>query len=320
MDSNTTRVDPRQSASTEEIVAGLNDLLQLDHDAIGSYEIAMERLEDRDHASQIAGFRLDHERHVRDLNELIRSLGGTPRNEPHATGPLKQALQGLGGVAGDKGLLMAFRTNELQVRTKYDGYASKAVMWPAEVKRVIDANALDEERHYRWVADVMKSMGLGDGEGPETHAANLARENVGGRAAGVADKVTDAASSAASTVSDAASSAASAVSGAASSAASTAGDVASTVRERASDLASTARERVTAGVEAVQNRVSGMMGGSESGTTGELAPGTVERVRFSAGDTARDVRGDFEDRVREKPLQTLVLAGIAGFVIGRLLR
>lgn len=309
MDTNTTRVDPRQSASTEEIVAGLNDLLQLDHDAIGSYEIAMERLEDRDHASQIAGFRLDHERHVRELTELIRSLGGTPKNEPHATGPLKQALQGLGGVAGDKGLLMAFRTNELQVRTKYDGYASKAVMWPAEIKRVIDRNALDEERHYRWVADVMKSMGLGDGEGPETHAANLVRENVGGRAAGVTDKVTDAASSAAS-----------AVTGAASSAASTVGDAASTVRERAADLASTARDRVSAGVEAVQNRVSGMMGGSESGQAGAGGPGTVETVRARAGETARDVRVDFEDRVREKPLQTLVLAGIAGFVIGRLLR
>lgn len=308
MDINTTRVDPRQSASTEEIVAGLNDLLQLDHDAIGSYEVAMERLEDRDHASQIAGFRLDHERHVRELTELIRSLGGTPKNEPHATGPLKQALQGLGGVAGDKGLLMAFRTNELQVRTKYDGYASKAVKWPAEVKRVIDANALDEERHYRWVADVMKSMGLGDGEGPETHAANMARENAG-RAAGVADKVTDAASSAAS-----------AVSGAASSAASTVGDAASTVRERAADLASTAKDRVQAGVEAVQNRVSGMMGGSEGGPAGEGGPGTVETVRLRAGETARDVRADFEDRVREKPLQTLVLAGIAGFVIGRLLR
>ena len=69
MDSNTS-VDPRLSASTEEIVAGLNDLLQLDHDAINSYEIAMERLENRDYASQIAGYRMDHERHVRELTEL----------------------------------------------------------------------------------------------------------------------------------------------------------------------------------------------------------------------------------------------------------
>lgn len=308
MDINTTRVDPRQNASTEEIVAGLNDLLQLDHDAIGSYEVAMERLEDRDHASQIAGFRLDHERHVRELTEMIRSLGGTPKNEPHATGPLKQALQGLGGVAGDKGLLMAFRTNELQVRTKYDGYAAKAVMWPAEVKRLVDRNALDEERHYRWVADVMKAMGLGDGEGPETHAANLAREKVGSHGPGVAERVSDAASSAAS-----------AVTGAASSAAHTVSDATAGVRERAADLASTARDRVTSGVEAVQNRLSGMMsGGGEGGTEG--GPGTVETVRLRAGETARDVRVDFEDRVREKPLQTLVLAGIAGFVIGRLLR
>jgi ElaB/YqjD/DUF883 family membrane-anchored ribosome-binding protein len=35
---------------------------------------------------------------------------------------------------------------------------------------------------------------------------------------------------------------------------------------------------------------------------------------------ATGAAGTFEGRVREKPLQTLLLAGVAGFVIGRLLR
>jgi hypothetical protein len=99
-----------------------------DHDSIAAYDVAIAKLEDRDHADQIAGYRRDHERHVRELNELIARLGGTPSNHPHVTGPFKTALQGLGGLAGDKGLLMAFRTNELSVRTKYDAYASKAML------------------------------------------------------------------------------------------------------------------------------------------------------------------------------------------------
>ena len=140
---------------TEEVLAGLNDLLQLDHDAIGAYQIAIEKLEDPNHAQQIQTFLHDHERHVRDLNRLIQELGGAPRNEPHATGPFKQALQALGSVGGDKGALMAFRTNELQVRSKYQGYATKARSWPAEVRAVVERNALDEERHYRWVTEVL---------------------------------------------------------------------------------------------------------------------------------------------------------------------
>jgi hypothetical protein len=35
---------------------------------------------------------------------------------------------------------------------------------------------------------------------------------------------------------------------------------------------------------------------------------------------ARDAGVSFEHRFQEQPLQTLLIAGIAGFVIGRLLR
>lgn len=171
------------ATATTEVLDGLNDLLQLNHDALGAYEVAIEKLEDPDHASQISGFKLDHERHVRELNEAIQRLGGSPTNEPHATGPFKKAMQGLGAMAGDRGALLAWRTNELQVRTKYDNYAAKAVHWPDEVKRLIDEQALDEERHYRWVADVLQRMGIGSGEGLETDLANRVREQVGSASA-----------------------------------------------------------------------------------------------------------------------------------------
>lgn len=161
------------------MLEGLNDLLQLNHDAIGAYDIAIEKLKDADHASQISGFRLDHERHVRELNQVIQRMGGTPVNEPHATGPLKEAMQALGAVAGDRGTLLSWRANELQVRTKYDTYSAKANRWPAEIKRMIDEQALDEERHYRWAADTLAALGVGSGEGLETHLANSAREHVG---------------------------------------------------------------------------------------------------------------------------------------------
>jgi ElaB/YqjD/DUF883 family membrane-anchored ribosome-binding protein len=229
--------------ATSEVLDGLNDLLQLDHDAIGAYEIAMEKLEDREAAAQIAGYLRDHERHVRDLNELIRSLGGTPHNQPHATGPFKEALQAIGALAGDKGILMAWRANELQVRSKYDAYASTANLWGADIKRVIDRNALDEERHYQWVSDALAALGVG--EGPS-------------------------------------------------------------VRERAGDVAGTVREKVSAGAGAVANRLQGMWGSGDDGTG--VAGRTGQAVDL------------FEDHVRESPLQTLLVAAVAGFVIGRLLR
>jgi len=71
-------------------------------------------------------------------------------------------------------------------------------------------------------------------------------------------------------------------------------------------------------VGAVRNRIAGLMGTAEDslGTVGgkvQDAAGGVRSAATGAADT-------FEGRLREKPLQTLLLAGVAGFVIGRLLR
>jgi rubrerythrin len=296
VDTDTTRLDAGHAPpATAEILEGLNDLLQLDHDAVGAYQIAMEKLHDRDHADQIAGFRRDHERHIRELNELIADLGGTPKNHPHATGPFKLALQSLGGLAGDKGVLMAFRTNELLVRTKYDSYASKANHWPTNVKRVIDACALDEERHFRWVSDV-----LGKDENATLDPIDRAREK-----AAVAGHKLDAARERVA-------------------------DVAGTARERVADVAGTARERVAGGVDAVRNRIAGLTERTTpagAGYTDEAydgypagGPSRTADLRGRAQALAGNAGDTFEQRFNAQPLQTLLIAGIAGFVIGRLLR
>jgi rubrerythrin len=306
VDTDTTRLDAGHAPpATAEILEGLNDLLQLDHDAVGAYQIAMEKLHDRDQADQIAGFRRDHERHIRELNELIAELGGTPKNHPHATGPFKLALQSLGGLAGDKGVLMAFRTNELAVRSKYDAYASKANHWPTSIKRVIDGCALDEERHYRWVSDV-----LGKDENAALDPIDRAREHAataGHKLEAARERVADVAGTARERVAD----------------------VAGTARERVTDAAGQVRERVTGGVDAVRNRIAGLTerttpagAGFTEGYDGYPAGAGARAAELrnraqalagSAGDT-------FEQRFDARPLQTLLIAGIAGFVIGRLLR
>jgi rubrerythrin len=305
VDTDTTRLDGGLAPpATAEILEGLNDLLQLDHDAVGAYEIAMEKLQDRDHADQIAGFRRDHERHIRELNELIAELGGTPMNQPHATGPFKSALQSMGGLAGDRGTLLAFRTNEGQVRAKYDAYAAKANLWPTHIKRVIDACALDEERHYRWVHEV-----LGSDENQALDKIDAARERAQAHARPI-DKVSNAAGVAKDRVLDAS----------------------DAVRERVLDASDVVRERVSGGVDAVRNRLQGVLNRDNGGASGTgLYADEAYAGAPTGGDRLAEVRGrvttvagnagkSFEQRFQEQPLQTLLIAGIAGFVIGRLIR
>lgn len=270
---------------TAEILEGLNDLLQLDHDAIGAYRIAIEKLENRDWAMQISGYLTDHERHVRELNEAIVGLGGTPMNEPHTTGPFKQALQSLGAVGGDRGLLMAWRTNELQVRSKYDRYASKAVFWPDRVKALIDRNALDEERHYRWVVGVLEELGVNFGGGAEEGLVNRLRENMP-RIEAVREK---------------------------------AGGTLDQVREKAADGLAAAAERLDRAATREDLNGSGAKARAAEAAH-RLAGGMDATAGYLRSPDPEQLREDFEHHVRENPLRAVLLTAAAGFVLGRILR
>jgi hypothetical protein len=54
---------------TERLVADLNDLLKLDHDAIAAYTIAIENLGNPSYRQSLESYRGDHERHVREIAE-----------------------------------------------------------------------------------------------------------------------------------------------------------------------------------------------------------------------------------------------------------
>jgi rubrerythrin len=284
------------TASTAEILEGLNDLLQLDHDAISGYDIAIEKLEDRDHANQISGFRRDHERHIQQLNELIAELGGTASNEPHATAPLKAAMQKAGALGGDRGTLIAWRANELQVRTKYDSYASRAVSWPSNVKRVIDEAALDEERHYHWVATVLQHMGVGAGEGLETDLLNKLRER-GSQAAHAAGKLGDRAS-----------------------------ELGDQARNRVAGAMETARSRAADGLDRAAHRLEDVADDHPeanrrvTGAAHAVADGMESTADFIRSPDVQRLRTDAEGTVRNSPGRTLLTMFAVGFVVGRLIR
>lgn len=145
--------EPPESIS--QVLEGLNDLLQLDHDSVGAYEIAQEHLVNPEYIARIRTFQEDHQRHIRDLNDLILNLGGVPVNEPHATSLLKEGIQRLSASGGDRAILMAWRANELSAARTYGRYARRAEAWPEPAAHVVHENAADEDRHYAWVREVL---------------------------------------------------------------------------------------------------------------------------------------------------------------------
>ena len=168
------------------LLAMLNDLLMLDHDAVQAYSIAIGRISQAQYREALAGFRGDHQRHIDQLTELIRDRGGVPVQMPHLpTGVFKAAMQALSTLGDDRAVLMAFKTNEGQVRDRYRRAADQPLD-PA-VGAIISTAALDEEQHYAWAEQVLRKMGVE--EGTLLGTAQNAAEKVQGR---VIDAVEDA--------------------------------------------------------------------------------------------------------------------------------
>jgi rubrerythrin len=143
------------TTSDATLVAELNDLLRLDQDAVQAYGIAIGALRNESYRQSLASFRADHERHIDELDILIRSHGGAAINLPHlSSGPFKLALQALSAVGGERAILLAFKANERQVRDRYR--ASARDLHTADVTSVLARAAEDERRHYLWVLETLE--------------------------------------------------------------------------------------------------------------------------------------------------------------------
>jgi rubrerythrin len=130
----------------------VENLLLLEHDAIAAYEETIARLENPGHKQQVAAFKADHDRHVRELTELAATVGA----KPHRGGDAKQMLTTgkvkLASLIGDGAILSAMRSNEEDTVTAYQracGYTGA----PAAARALFERAHQDELRHREWMAN-----------------------------------------------------------------------------------------------------------------------------------------------------------------------
>jgi hypothetical protein len=143
---------------TAGTVAALNDLLQLDHDAVGAYQLALRELDSPRLRTDLEAHLRDHERHIEELEAQIDRLNGMKMPLPHLTGAFKLAVQAAAAPGSDRAVLLAFKANEMQVRDKYGRMAERDDL-PGEAAALIRRAAADERRHYQWAVRALEAMG-----------------------------------------------------------------------------------------------------------------------------------------------------------------
>jgi len=128
----------------------VQNLLILEHDAIAAYQSTIEKLDDPTSKAKIAEFQGDHERHVAELTHMAGAMGAAAPQE----GDMKQYLTtgkiALASIVGDRTILKAMSTNEIETKMAYDHAAKNAVATP-EARAFFQSAYADESRHKEWM-------------------------------------------------------------------------------------------------------------------------------------------------------------------------
>ena len=141
----------------QNCIRKLSDLAQLDIDAVNAYEVALKKIDDKGAHNAINQFRLDHVRHVEELNNLIRKLGGKPVEfTKDLKGYLIEGMTALRSVTGIKGALKAMETNEIITNKNYSEAVQEAAHFSDEVDALLKKNYADEQRHLTFIRETLK--------------------------------------------------------------------------------------------------------------------------------------------------------------------
>ena len=144
-------------------VEKLRSLAQLDVDAAGAYEAAIARVKEPLVRERLNDFRVDHVRHVQDLNALIQARGGAPVElRPDLKGAAMKGFTAISSMVGTEAALLAMLGNEELANRVYE--AALSFDWSPEVRQLIQKNRQDEERHLTWIKDAARLRPWADDE------------------------------------------------------------------------------------------------------------------------------------------------------------
>lgn len=132
----------------------LDDLIALDIDAVNAYEAAIRRIHSEPIRQRLEQFQADHERHIRDLSAWVEKMGGKARTRPDLKGFLLKGFTAITSMMGDEAALKAMQGNEeLTTRTYRRAVGAQ---WSDELRKLIEANYADEQRHLAYVQQALR--------------------------------------------------------------------------------------------------------------------------------------------------------------------
>ena len=136
----------------KDVVKELNNLIQLDVDAIKAYDQAIEACEHDSVKLKLNEFRADHARHITDLSAHVTALGGVPEVKQDLKGYLIEGFTAITSM-GTRSALLSMQGNELLTNKRYEA-ALKLDLAP-DIRDTLVRNYSDEQRHLAWIKEAI---------------------------------------------------------------------------------------------------------------------------------------------------------------------
>jgi hypothetical protein len=136
--------------TNQEIGDDLVELVQLDVDAVLAYDRAIGAIGEGAVATELSGFKLDHQRHILELSRALLALNRQPpQAKPDVKGTLLGTVTALRSRFGTEQALHAMRGNEQLTTSTYARMLAKP--FPDDVLELVRKNFADEQRHLAWI-------------------------------------------------------------------------------------------------------------------------------------------------------------------------
>jgi ferritin-like metal-binding protein YciE len=137
----------------DEYADALKDLLELECDALEAYEAAIKRLEDENYKQKMLEFSQDHKRHIKEISEVLNAHNITYTPGPSAKQWLTKGKVILANLMGDKKILDAMLSNEVDTNAAYERMQARVDIWDGS-RSIIIRGLVDEKRHKSWLETV----------------------------------------------------------------------------------------------------------------------------------------------------------------------
>jgi uncharacterized protein (TIGR02284 family) len=142
----------------QEVVSLLNRLIQLEYDTIDAYRGAIGHLAETGNRTHIEDVLGDHRRHVDELADVVRNLGGEPASQGDVRQALLRGRRALVSLVGDRAVLEAMRGNERELAVAYERAVSRPGV-PVDVLAVLRRHLRDEQSHQDRLRERLSIVG-----------------------------------------------------------------------------------------------------------------------------------------------------------------